>query len=156
MAFCANCGAQLAEGNAFCVSCGAAAGAKVAVTPAPSATNTGLASNMAGALAYLTFIPAIVFLVVEPYKNDKFIRFHSFQSIFYCVALIAFSIAWTILSVLLGLVSMGFLAGLMLLLSTIIHLAFLCFWIFLVYKAYQNEYFRAPFIGDLAAKQAGV
>ena len=117
---------------------------------------SGLSDNAAGALAYVTFIPAILFLVMEPYNKDKFIRFHSFQSIFYCVALIAFSIAWTILSVLLGLVSMGFLAGLMLLLSTIIHLAFLCFWIFLVYKAYQNEYFRAPFIGDLAAKQAGV
>jgi uncharacterized membrane protein len=115
-----------------------------------------MTSNVAGALAYLTFIPAIIFLVVDPYKNDKFIRFHSFQSIFYCVVYIAFSIIWMILTIILGVASMGVLAGIMGLVSLIIHLAFLCFWVVLVYKAYHNELYRAPGIGDLAAKQAGL
>jgi len=34
-------------------------------------------------------------------------------------------------------------------------LAILAYWIFLMYKAYNNEYYKVPFIGDLAAKQAG-
>ena len=95
MAFCAKCGAQMADGTTFCGACGApAGGAPVGAAPtgAPSAASTGLTSNMAGALAYFTFIPAIVFLVVDPYKNDRFIRFHSFQSIFYSVLFIGFSI----------------------------------------------------------------
>ncbi len=44
-------------------------------------------------LAYVTIIPAIIFLVLEPYNKNRFIRFHSFQSIFFCVALIALSVA---------------------------------------------------------------
>jgi uncharacterized membrane protein len=44
----------------------------------------------------------------------------------------------------------------MFLLSLIIHLGFLCIWIFLTYKAYQNELYQAPIIGALAAKQAGI
>ena len=116
-----------------------------------------MTSNVAGALAYvLGFITGIIFLVIDPYKNDKFVKFHAFQSIFFSVVIIGFSIVWAILSVILGLVSMGFLAGIMFLISLLIHLAFLCIWAFLIYKAYQNELFRAPIIGDLAAKQAGL
>jgi len=160
MAFCAKCGAQMAEGTTFCGSCGAAVGGApvggAAPAAAPSAASTGLTSNVAGALAYLTFIPAIVFLVVDPYKNDKFIRFHSFQSIFYSVVFIGFSIVWLILSIILGLISMGILGGIMFLIHLLIDLAFVAFWIVLVYKAYQNEVFKAPIIGVMAAKQAGL
>ena len=160
MAFCAKCGAQMAEGTTFCGSCGAAVGGAAAAGPAPvpasSPASSGITANAAGALAYFTFIPAVIFLVVDPYKNDKFIRFHSFQSIFYSVVWIGFTIVWAILSIILGFVSMGFLAGIMFLLSGLINLAFLCFGIFMMYKAYQNETFRAPVIGGLAAKQAGL
>jgi uncharacterized membrane protein len=158
MAFCAKCGAQMADGTTFCGSCGAAAGGAVPVaspTIAPAA-NTGLTSNMAGALAYFTFIPAIIFLVADPYKNDRFIRFHSFQSIFFNVVAIAFSIAWVILSIMLGLISMGFLGGIMFLLHLVIDLVFFGIWALLTYKAYQNETFQLPIIGPLAAKQAGL
>lgn len=159
MAFCAKCGAQVADGTTFCGACGApAGGAPVGAAPsgAPSAASTGLTSNMAGALAYFTFIPAIVFLVVDPYKNDRFIRFHSFQSIFYSVLFVGFSIAWVILSIIMGLISMGFLGGIMFLLHLLIDLVFFIGWCFLTYKAYQNETFQAPIIGPMAAKQAGL
>jgi uncharacterized membrane protein len=150
----------MAEGTTFCGSCGAPAGGAAAggaaPNAAPSAAGTGLTSNMAGALAYFTFIPAIVFLVVDPFKNDKFVRFHSFQSIFYSVVFIAFSIVWVILSIIMGLISMGFLGGIMFLLHLVIDLAFFGGWCFLTYKAYENEAFQAPIIGPLAAKQAGL
>jgi uncharacterized membrane protein len=145
----------MAEGTTFCGSCGAPVGS-ASPAEAPSAASTGLTSNVAGALAYFTFIPAIIFLVVDPYKNDKFVRFHSFQSIFFAVVVIGFSIVWAILAAILGIVSLGFLAGVMFLISLIIHLGFLLFWIFLMYKAFQNQYYRAPIIGDLAAKQVGL
>ena len=155
MAFCAKCGAQMAEGTTFCGSCGAPVGG-AAPAAAPSAASTGLTSNAAGALAYFTFIPAIIFLVVDPYKNDKFVRFHSFQSIFFAVVWVAFHIVWMILTGILGILTLGFLGLLMGMLGLVIFLIFFAFWIFLMYKAYQNETYRAPIIGDLAAKQAGL
>jgi uncharacterized membrane protein len=94
--------------------------------------------------------------VADPYKNDRFIRFHSFQSIFFNVVAIAFSIIWVILSIMLGLVSMGFLGGIMALLHLVIDLVFFGIWALLTYKAYQNETFQLPIIGPLAAKQAGL
>ena len=39
------------------------------------------------ALTYLAgFVTGIVFLVLDPYKSNSFIRFHAFQSIFFNVA----------------------------------------------------------------------
>ncbi|HTS71257.1 MAG TPA: zinc-ribbon domain-containing protein [Terriglobia bacterium] len=160
MAFCAKCGAQMAEGTTFCGACGAPVGGAAPVAApvaAPPAANAGLTSNVAGCLAYvLGFITGIIFLILDPYKNDKFVRFHAFQSIFFNVVVIGFAIVWAILAGILGLISMGFLAGIMFLISFVIDLAFLAIWIFFMYKAYQNEYFKAPIIGELAAKQAGL
>ena len=155
MAFCANCGAQLTEGTSFCSSCGGPVGGAAPAAPSPAAS-TGLTSNAAGALAYFTFIPAIIFLVVDPYKNDRFIRFHSFQSIFFAVVWVAFHIVWMVLTGILGILTLGFLGVIMGLLSLVIFLIFFGFWIFLMYKAYESQYYRAPLIGALAAKQAGI
>ncbi|MGD0458585.1 MAG: DUF4870 domain-containing protein [Terriglobia bacterium] len=115
-----------------------------------------MSSNVAGLLTYiLGFITGIIFLVIEPYKNDKFVRFHAFQSIFFNVALIVFWIAYTIVASILGFVTLGILAVVMGLVGLLISLAILAYWIFLMYKAYNNELYKIPFIGDLAAKQAG-
>jgi uncharacterized membrane protein len=123
---------------------------------APTAAGTAMTSNVAGLLCYiLGFITGIIFLVIEPYKNDKFVRFHAFQSIFFNVALIVFWIAYMIVASILGFVSLGLLAMVMGLVGLLISLAVLVYWIFLMYKAYNNEIYKIPFIGDLAAKQAG-
>ncbi|MGO8735909.1 MAG: DUF4870 domain-containing protein [Terriglobia bacterium] len=115
-----------------------------------------MSSNVAGLLAYiLGFISGIIFLVIEPYKNDQFVRFHAFQSIFFNVALIVFWIAYSIVTGLLGIASLGFLAVAMGLVGLLVSLAVLAYWIFLMYKAYNHELYKIPFIGDLAAKQAG-
>ena len=115
-----------------------------------------MSPNVAGLLAYiLGFITGIIFLVIEPYKNDKFVRFHAFQSIFFNVALIVFWIAFSIVASILGFVSLGILAVVMAGLGLLLSLAILAYWIFLMYKAYNNERYKIPFIGDLAAKQAG-
>ena len=106
MAFCANCGAALADGSGFCGSCGKATGSTAqtsgrgpqVVTGSAPMASSGLTPNVAGALSYvLGLITGIVFLVLDPYKRDRFVRFHAMQSILFCVAAIAFSIAWSIL-----------------------------------------------------------
>jgi uncharacterized membrane protein len=39
-------------------------------------------------------------------------------------------------------------------LDSLLGLAFFLLWVVLMYKAYNNEQFKLPVIGDLAAKQA--
>src|SRR5947207_4905879 len=79
-------------GAAACPNC--AGGTQTAVTTAPAG---GLTDNVAGMLAYVTIIPAILFLVLEPYNKRRFIRFHAFQCIFLCIAAIVLGVALQIL-----------------------------------------------------------
>src|ERR1700691_995014 len=145
MAFCNMCGAQIADGTTTCAACSSS---RPAVVAAP-ATGTGLADNVAGMLAYVTIIPAIVFLVVEPYNKSRFIRFHSFPSIF-------FGVAWTALWIVLNIVAhIPFLGFLTILIWPLVGLAALVICIILLLKANQGLMFKLPVIGDLAEKQAG-
>ena len=66
-----------------------------AAAPASAAAAGGLADNVAGLLAYLTIIPAIIFLVIEPFNKNRFVRFHAFQCLFLAatgIAIIIFMI----------------------------------------------------------------
>ncbi len=158
MAFCAKCGGQLVEGTTFCGACGAPVGAAAApqapLAPAAAANaGGGLADNVAGALAYVTIIPSILFLVMEPYNRNRFIRFHSFQNLFFTAAWVVLWIGLIIVHLILAFIPVvGWI------LSILLTLAFgfggLALWIFLVYKAYNNEKFQLPFIGKLAEEQA--
>ena len=124
-------------------------------TPTP-ATSAGMQNNVVGLLCYLVgWVTGLIFLLIDPYKNDKFVRFHAFQSIFLDVAVFVLCIGLSILGFLFAIISRGFGGLLMLPLWGIFWLAFLGAKIFLMYKAYNNEQFKLPFIGDLAAKQAG-
>lgn len=156
MAACAKCGASLSEGATFCGSCGTPVGG-AAAAPAPAAAPaSGAQSNVLALVAYLTGgIAGIFFIVSDQYKNDKFLRFHSFQSIFFSVANIAFWIIFSILAGILTAVTLGF-GGLILApLAGLVGLAIMVYWIFLMVKAYNNQRYMIPFIGGLAAKQAG-
>ena len=105
-------------------------------------------------LAYITIIPAIVFLVIEPYNRNKFVRFHCFQNLFFFVGVIVLEIAVGILSAILRLIPViGWMVTV--LLWPLLGLAIFAVWILLMIKAYQHQIYKLPFIGDLAEKQAG-
>lgn len=144
MAFCSSCGTQIADGSTICPAC--ASRAPVPVVTQSSAS--GLTDNVAGMLAYVTIVPAIVFLVLEPYNRKKFIRFHSFQSIFFFVALLALHFALTILTF------MPMMALITLPLHLVVSLGGFVLWIILLIKANQGQMYKLPVIGDLAEKQA--
>ena len=145
MAFCPTCGTQIADGAA-CPKCAVGAG-KGASAIAPAAA--GLTDNVAGALAYVTIIPAILFLVLEPFNKKRFIRFHAFQCIF-------FAIVWTVLWIILTFIGrIPFLGWATVLLWPLISLAGFVIWLILVLKAYQGQMFKLPVIGDIAEQQAG-
>jgi uncharacterized membrane protein len=152
MAFCSKCGSEVMEGAVFCGKCGNSIASAATPPPPPipaAAASSGLSSNIAAALSYF-FITAIIFLVTDQFKSDRFVRFHSFQSIAYGVVVTLFSIVW---SAVLGGVG-GFFWTLISLVHTLISLAIFIFWILLMYKAYNNETYKLPVIGDWAEKQA--
>jgi uncharacterized membrane protein len=138
VAFCPTCGTQIVDGSACPKCAGGAVPNAVAGVPAAA----GLTDNVAGALAYVTIIPAIVFLLLEPYNKKRFIRFHAFQCIF-------FAIVWVVIRI--GLSFIGYVPFLL----TAVGLAFFVIWLILVFKAYQGQMFKLPVIGDMAEKQAG-
>ncbi|MDZ7638264.1 MAG: hypothetical protein U5J83_08450 [Bryobacterales bacterium] len=117
----------------------------------------GLQQNVAAALCYLLgVLSGIIFLVLEPYNKDRLIRFHAFQSIFLWVAVIVLGIGLSIVSVILGLIPMiGWIGGIIvLLLSLVLWVGVFGVWVYLMYKAYNNERVVLPLIGPLAEKQA--
>jgi uncharacterized membrane protein len=118
-------------------------------------TSSGLTPNIAAALAYvLGLVTGIIFLVLEPYKRDRFVRFHAMQSILFCVAAIAFSIAWSIVVNIIVNIS-TWTAVALTPIGLLISLGFFLFWLFLMYQAYSQREFRIPFIGAIAEKQVG-
>ena len=157
MSFCQSCGSALAGNGIACMVCAsrAAAGGAVAAMPAPA--STGLQNNAVGALAYLGgLITGILFLVIDPYKTDRFVRFHSFQSIFFNIAWAALWIVWMIVGLVLGALTKGIFFLIQMPINLLLMIGGFCLWAFLIYSAYQNKTFRLPIIGALAAKQAGL
>jgi len=109
----------------------------------PQAAQSGLTDNNAGALAYVTIIPAIIFLLVEPYNKSSFVRFHAWQCIFLAIAAFAVHIVLGIIPVI-GWFIMPFAS-----------LGFLIVWIIALLKALKGERYELPIIGKFAAQQAG-
>jgi uncharacterized membrane protein len=109
--------------------------------PPPASTQGGLESNVAAALAYLPIL-AIVWLLVEPYSKDRFIRFHSVQSLGLAVVSMGIYIVLGMIPVL-GWILMLFAP-----------LALFVVWVICAVKAFQKETFKLPVIGDFAEKQA--
>jgi uncharacterized membrane protein len=175
MSFCQTCGTSLPDGSPTCTACGASQAVSAGAAPGPmpgavpgpvpgtvpaqpmAATGSGLTPNVAGALAYLVgAITGILFLVIEPFKADRFVRFHAFQSIFFNLAWIAFWIVWMIVGVMLGAISHGLFFIIQLPINLLITVGGFCVWAWLMYSAYQGKTVQLPVIGGLAAGQAGI
>jgi uncharacterized membrane protein len=152
MRYCQTCGAAFADGATFCPNC-----STNSQTIAPPVAASGLQPNVAGALTYLAgLITGIIFLVIDPYKSDRFVRFHAFQSILFNVAWIALWIVWMIVGLVLGAVTKGLFFFIQLPIDLLLMVGGLVLWIYLMYSAYQGKMTKLPVIGQLAAKQAGV
>ena len=133
----------------YCPACG-----KTVAPAAPPGLGTtgGLSDNLAGSLAYL-LLPAIIFLLVEPYKKNCFIRFHSFQCLFVAFAGVVVGAVLKLLSVVLHFIPiLG--EFVILLAALVVFLGGLVLWVVLVIKALQGEMFKLPVIGDLAEARA--
>ena len=166
---CPQCHVEMPDNVVFCPGCGRRtwvpnedAGSAASRPPAPRAPSAKLPTadkstvvmpghkdNFLAALAYITCIPAIFFVLVEPFKHNRFIRFHSFQSIFLAVATVLAAIGMRILYSLFALIPVvGFLLAWRS--SAVLLLGWLILWLVLLIKALQGETLKLPWIGNLA------
>lgn len=96
--------------------------------------------NLMAAASYLLgFITGIIFLLIE--KQSKFVRFHAMQSTMLFGGVFVANIA-------LGFIPfLGWLVGLLLTFAAFI------LWIVCMWKAFQGEMYKVPYVGEMAEKQ---
>ncbi|MFC1646888.1 DUF4870 domain-containing protein [Patescibacteria group bacterium] len=96
--------------------------------------------NLLGAASYLLgFVTGIIFLLIE--KENSFVRFHAMQSTLLFGGVFVLNIA------------LGFVPLLGWLLGLLLSFAVFIMWIVLMWKAFQGETYKLPYVGDMAEKQ---
>jgi uncharacterized membrane protein len=112
--------------------------------------HAGLSDNAAGAIAYLTFIPAILFLLIPPYNTNRYVRFHAWQSLMLNVSAILVSLLMSFALVFF----LVFEAELLVLFKQMVWLIWLILWLVCFLKAMNGQRFKLPILGELAERQA--
>jgi uncharacterized membrane protein len=120
-------------------------------TPAP-APSTPMSPTAVAAISYITFIPALIFLLIEPYKQIPFVRFHAIQSIALNVVGFAIGIIFLIIAVALNIIGINLIVHLI---HLCIDLALFIAWLMCIIQASQGKWFKLPILGDIALKQSG-
>lgn len=90
------------------------------------------------ALGYITGIAAIIGLLMEPYKNERLVKFHSVQAIGFYLAMVVVNIVITVLSAVSG--------GILGLLWLLVGPAMLVIAVLAAVKAYKGEYWEMPLV----------
>jgi uncharacterized membrane protein len=107
------------------------------MNPAKSNNN----QNLEAVNSYLMFFIS-GFLILKTHKENKFIRFHAYQSIYFSLVFIVF----------IALVNyIPYVGSYLVKLATTI---FFLTWFYLILKAYQNKEIKLPYLGDLAESEA--
>ena len=111
---------------------------------------SGISDNAAGAIAYITILPAIAFLILVPYKKSPFVRFHAWQSVYLNFLTLIVSYA---LNYVLG---WSGAPGVFLAVSTtwLIAIFWLLVWAFCAVSALNGKRMKLPILGALAERQA--
>jgi uncharacterized membrane protein len=113
-------------------------------------TRTSISDNAASAVSYFTFIPAIVLLLLPPYKNSNYVRFHAWQSVLLTIAAFLIDIILgtiALLTLFLGTVALTYA-------FRMISLLWLVLWLVCIIQAMNGKRFRIPLLGSIAEKLA--
>jgi len=145
---CPQCHAVMPEGAAFCPGCGR----RMIVVPAAAAHPPGrFRDNLLAALAYVSFVPAVILLRLQTSKSNRLVRFHALQSIFFALTAVLFAIVVRILfALLVEIPRFGYLFAWLAVFVAV--LAGLMIWLVVLIKALQGERFKLPVIGRLAER----
>ena len=102
-------------------------------------TSSGITPNVAGLLCYvLWWITGVIFLIIE--KENRFVRFHAFQSIFAFVGI-------TIIEIIIGFIPVLWP------LYWVIWVLAILLWLYCMWQAYQGKMFKLPVVGKIAENQ---
>ena len=143
---CSNCDAPMPDISAFCPACGSSVAAEKFSASDPR-------ERVLGTLAYIGLLPALVFLAVPAVRRNSFIRFHSWEAVFFSGSSILLGLALRLLFVLFSLLPIvGFLLAWLSL--GIGALGIVTLWVVLAVKAAQGQRYELPLIGPLAAEFA--
>lgn len=112
--------------------------------------NAGLSDNAAGAIAYITIVPAVIFLLVDPYRRNSLVRFHSWQSIALFISVCVINVA---LAVVVG-ITIAFVPFLSVALMPLVYLFWLIVWLLCIINAAQGKKFKLPLIGAFCEQLA--
>ena len=115
-------------------------------------SSTGLAANVAGAVAYLLGpVTGIIFLVLE--KDSRFVRFHAAQATIVGVALVALSILLGIVGAMLAFIPiLGWIVGA--LIGLAFSLGVFVLWVLCMWKAFNGEEWEVPVAGPYARRMS--
>ncbi|MGE4018198.1 MAG: DUF4870 domain-containing protein [Pyrinomonadaceae bacterium] len=122
-------------------------------------TALGLDTNVGALLCYLpvcliSLIYSIIVLVTE--KDNKFMRFHAFQSLIISVIYIVVMVVLQVVGTGIAIATNSSILGLLFSLVTlVVVVAFLAAMIYGCIKGYQGQKFKLPIVGDMAEKWAG-
>jgi uncharacterized membrane protein len=114
----------------------------------------GLDGNLAAALGYPIGIIALLSAIME--KENKFVKFHAFQSLIFgvggAIVIIVLQVVISIIAVALGQVSeiLGMIVWLLAILVWFLWLALVAVMIFAAVKAYGGNTFKLPIAGNIA------
>jgi uncharacterized membrane protein len=104
-------------------------------------TSLGIEANIAALLSYLFgVVTGIIFYILE--KDNRFVRFHALQSTLVFGALFIVSVVFR------------FILFMLWPLAVILNIIGVALWVILMVKAYQGEFFKLPFVGDMAEKNS--
>jgi uncharacterized membrane protein len=140
--YCPKCGISLPTESKFCFKCGAAI---PTASPTPDIETNNVSEDpmkLVRPLCYIAgILSGVLFLNMDPYRQNKEIRFHAWQSIFFTLTWLGVLLLHTILPfIFFPLFPMTFL----------IQIAFFALWVILLVKAYNGEIFKLPILGEMA------
>jgi len=128
-----------------------AAEAKPAETKPAASSGGANESNLFAALGYIIGLLAIIFYLVK--KEDKYLRFHSMQSILIWVAAFVAAVVLFIISTIVGFIPViGVLACVFGFAGVLVWLVAVVAALYCAYKAFNGERYELPYIGPMARK----
>ncbi len=148
MAFCCQCGKPAGDADAFCGACGTR---QPGVAGGGKARKGDFFSNiddrLASMLCYIPvvgWIPSIVVLASQKFREDRRVRFHAFQGLYLFVGWLivdwGFDSFW------------GFGHFMRFSLEGMLKMAMMFVWVFMIFKTSQRVDFRLPLVGELAER----
>jgi uncharacterized membrane protein len=117
-------------------------------------TSMGLEQNTAGLLCYVLWWASGIYFIKKE-KDNRFVRFHAWQSV---IVFGAISVIFILISMLMRiriLMTVPEISIFLLIINWVLWLGTILLWFVLIANAYQERRFKLPWAGNYAEKKAG-